>query len=565
MECPHCHTKNDQDGFFCIRCGRKLYIAFLQRKDSTKFEDTYYLLPDTYSIGRDQSNRIVINDPKVSRWHARIIFEKDEFYIFDLGSKNGVIVNNEIINHVKLSEGDSIQIGKGNFLFKKEDELQSAEISTEDQTIGRILKILSGINQTFHVSHSPEEILRIILDSVIEITRCQRGFLILYRKDKMAEFTLARNMNRETLDDESLEYSMSVVNTAIETGKMVIVENAPQNDDFRDHASVINLRLMSLICLPIVSLHYDPNARIGIKVGERAILGVIYVDNQRLTKPLSDRRKEVLHTLTNQAALAIENALLLRERIEKKKIDRELELAHTIQQKLLPENIPDFKHLDIAGINIPCKLIGGDYYDFIKLKNDKIGIVIADVCGKGVPAALLMSSLHATLKSQIQYVHTIEDIVLNLNNAMIQTAPSNRFITFFIGIYDPGNQSFQYVSCGHDPALLFRTNGDFELLKSTGIPIGIRQPIEFETKSVQLHSNDVLLLYTDGVIEARDHAGKQFGIEKLKQTLMKTIDQCEAAEMSCEIIVENILEYVGCFSGQNEQRDDMTLVAIRPL
>lgn len=565
MKCQRCHFKNSDEAYFCIKCGQKLYTAVLQQKDAAQLENTYYLLPVVYSIGRDASNEIVLNDSKVSRKHARIFFENNDFYICDLGSKNGVIVNDGIINRVKLTDSDIIQIGQDKFLFKHEKAQYPSEFEVEDYTIGPILKVLSRINQTFHGSYSLEEILHLILDSVVEFTRFQRGFLFVYDRNRMAKLKFTRNMNDPSFDDELTQHSATAENKAVTTGKIVFEQNVRNSAEFREQMSVINLRLMSLICIPIVSMHHYPSSEFGVEIGGRTILGVIYVDNQRSTEMFTERRLQVLQTLANQAALAVDNKLIRHERIEKNKLDKELELAHKIQQNLLPANPPESKHLDVFGINEPCKLIGGDYHDYFNLKDGKIGIVIADVCGKGAPAALLMSSLQATLKSQVQYIYDIEDILANLNSAMMQNAPSNRFITLFLAVYNPADRHLQYVSCGHDPAILLRAAGEIELLKSTGIPIGIQHPLDIRTKSVKLQPGDIILLYTDGVTEARNRDGAQFGLENLKKVFRKIVADLNEVELYSEDIIDGILENVYEFSEQTERRDDLTLVAIRPL
>ncbi|MBN1350919.1 SpoIIE family protein phosphatase [candidate division KSB1 bacterium] len=564
MNCPRCQFENGEDAFFCMKCGEKLYIAVLQRKDAVGIEDTYYLLPIPYTIGRDPGNQIVLADSKVSRKHARIIYENNHFVISDLGSKNGVIVNGEIVNQVDLNDGDFVQIGEDKYLFKNEAILQRPGLIVEDQTLGPILRVLARINQTFHSPSSMEETLNLILDCVMELTRFQHGFLFVYDESGMTKHEFTRNMSDPGFDDISSSYSATAVDKAIKSGRIVFEKNTLKSEDFRNQKSIINLRLMSLICIPIVSMHHNPTSEYGVKVGERTILGVIYVDNQSPTKVFSERRMEILQTLANQAALAVENVLIRRERLEKNKIDKDLSLAHKIQQNLLPSGVPVSEAMDIAGINEPCRQIGGDYYDFLKLKDGNVAVVIADVCGKGAPAALLMSALQATLKSQVQYISKIDEIVTNLNSAMMQNAPSNRFITLFIGVYHAEERLFEYVSCGHDPAILMRTSGEIELLKSTGLPLGIQHPPDIRRLSTHLQQNDLLLLYTDGVTEARNSDGKQFGLEKLKAVL-KTVGTFVEDGLSCDDILDGLLEQIYQFTENTERRDDITMVALRAL
>lgn len=563
MNCPNCQRENHSNANFCLRCGAKLFTATLKHLDSGHFEDAYYLLPQTYYIGRDKTNQIILAGSEVSRRHAQLDFEHGQFVLRDRGSKNGTLVNRKLILQQELQHGDIIQIGSEKYVFHHEKSREIAPGGVEDQTIGRILKVLSSINQTFHSHQSLEEILSLIIDSVIEITRFQRGYLILYNNKQQPEFTIARNLDRQSLPTDSLKISSTAIKKAIETAELVVVEAIPMNAEFSEQKSVLNLKLMSLVCIPIVAIGSNRQLdNFGFRSEKKTILGIIYVDSQQTTQLLSPRRKDILQTLSDQAALAIENAILFRENIAKRQLDQELELANKIQQNLLPAVNYHSAELDIAGLNLPCKQIGGDYYDFFNLKNTKLGVAIADVCGKGIPAALLMSSLQATLNSQIKYVDSLEEIVTNLNLSMMENSPSSRFVTLFIGLFENLPYGLKYISCGHNPVLHLKPNGDIRLLKSSGIPLGIMDPPKFEANLVSLEAGDYILLYTDGITEAANLAQQSFGMERLQITCRKLIKQNDT-EISVEMFIEEIISAIDEFTEGAEQKDDITLMAIK--
>lgn len=563
MLCTHCKTQNDNNANFCYLCGRKLFCAVLQRVGATRFEDAYYLLPQSYSIGREQENNIVLIGTHVSRQHARMSFTNGGFVLRDLCSKNGTLVNNVIVHRIVLKNKDIIQIGKDKYIFQQEFIKAEAPAEAEDQTIGRILQILTSINRTFHTNKSLDEILSLIIDSVLEIVRYQRGYLILYNNHQQAEFTIVRNLNKDSLPTDTVEISSTAVKKAVETGELVVVDEVPLDPNYSGQTSILKLNLLSLVCIPILSVsNHGSLNNIGYTSHGKTILGVIYVDSRQATPHLSERRKEILQTLSDQAALAIENAVLFRENIKKKQIDKELMLANKIQQNLLPAVSFNSPHFNIDGLNLPCKQIGGDYYGFFQQKNQAIGISIADVCGKGIPAALLMSSLQAALNSQIKYVDSIDEIVRNLNRSMMENAPSNRFVTFFIGFFDEMATHLKYVNCGHNPALLLRKSGEFELLKSSGTPLGIMEPMKFETRQVSISPGDFLVLYTDGITEAQNAQRKDFGFERLKiicqNYLKKRVD-----DVNAEMMIEEIIEQIEQFTENTEQRDDITLMVVQ--
>lgn len=563
MKCPNCQRENHSNANFCLRCGTKLFTATLKHLDTGHFEDAYYLLPQTYRIGRDKNNQIVLTGFEVSRRHAQLDFANEKFILKDRGSKNGTLVNHQIIRQAELKDGDVIQIGSEKYIFHQEVPKESSNAGLEDQTIGRILKVLSSINHTFHSHQSLDEILSLIIDSVIEMTRYQRGYLILYNNQQQPEFTIARNLDRQSLPTDSLKISSTAVNKAIKTGEMVVAEAIPMHSEFSDQKSVLNLKLMSLVCIPIVAIGSKQQLNnFGFRSQEKTILGIIYVDSQQTTQLLSPRRRDILQTLSDQAALAIENALLFRENIAMQQIDQELVLANKIQQNQLPAVNYYASNLEIAGINLPCKQIGGDYYDFFNLKNKKLGVTIADVCGKGIPAALLMSSLQATLNSQIKYVEDLTEIVKNLNLSMMENAPSSRFVTLFIGLFESLPYHLKYVSCGHNPVLHLQKNGEIQLLKSSGIPLGIMDPPKFETNEVKLSPGDYVLLYTDGITEAANKNQKAFGMSRLQTVCRKLLKQHDDS-FSAESFVEEIIGAVEEYTEGTEQKDDITLMAIK--
>ncbi|MCI0512128.1 SpoIIE family protein phosphatase [candidate division KSB1 bacterium] len=519
--------------------------------------------PRSYRIGRHPDNEIVLNDPLISQFHARLTYQNQSFGIFDLGSKNGTLINNEIILNQALQNGDQIQIGRDIFTFYQELPAAVASYHPKDQTISRIFKGLTAINQTFQSSRAVEDILGQIIDAVLEITQCQRGFLILYNTAHQPEFTISRNFDLNNQAEVNSQLSTTAVNQVLARGEMVIVENTPTDSQFNAQASVIQLRLMSLICLPLfaVSPQQDPPP-FGYPLRDQTLLGVIYADTRIGMRNLTTTSTELLQILAHQAALAIENALLFRASAGKKELDLELAAANRIQQNLLPMVNYDALDFAIGGLNFPCAQIGGDYYDYFPFNNNQFGVIIADVCGKGIPAALLMSGLQAALKSQLKYIGSIEELVQNLNYSTIGNAPQNRFITAFIGVYDPPTRGFNYINCGHNPALWRQSGGAIQTLKSSGIPLGIMPDLHFTVNRIQLEPGDWLVLYTDGVTEAQNQQHENFGIERLKHVCL-TFDANSVTESKPAALLNRIVQQVQTHLGGQKVQDDLTLLVFQ--
>ncbi len=309
MICSNCNLQNNDDAYFCVRCGNKLFQAILKSQNPSDSEIIHYLAARSYQIGRDVGNDIIIADRSVSTRHAQIRFVDHEFYLWDRGSKNGTLVNNEIIDQVKLNHQDSIQFGRQKFIFQSKD-LSLASIQTEEEKlIQRVQKTLSSMTPAYLMQHGFEESLGVIIDLVIEICLCQRGYLVLYSDRDKTEFTLARNFNAESIANHSIEISSTAVKKALETREIVVAENMPLDSHFRAQESVVRLQLMSLVCLPLLSKRPTKIGRYGYFATDRLVLGILYADTWQVNQHLPLRRREILRSFTERIVQTIETIL----------------------------------------------------------------------------------------------------------------------------------------------------------------------------------------------------------------------------------------------------------------
>ena len=268
----------------------------------------------------------------------------------------------------------------------------------------------------------------------------------------------------------------------------------------------------------------------------------------------SDAR--LLMLFASQAATAVETARLHREALEKERLERELELAAAIQREILPRDIPQFPGVAIAAKSLSTRQVGGDYFDFFPLSGERFAFVVADVSGKGVPAALLVSTLASAIHLQIEDARTPSELILRVHRHLYRFSRARKFSTLFFGLIELANGRLTYVSAGHNPALLVRTSGRVELLEATGRPVGMFWESTWSETTVQLAKGDRLCVYTDGLTEAQNVVGEEFGVARLKEILSAAGNDTVGATSN------RILDAVVAFAGAAPQYDDQTLVLL---
>jgi phosphoserine phosphatase RsbU/P len=265
----------------------------------------------------------------------------------------------------------------------------------------------------------------------------------------------------------------------------------------------------------------------------------------------------LLSLFANQAAAAIETARLHKEAIEKERIERELELAAAIQREILPRSLPEIAGVELAAANLPTRQVGGDYYDFFPLSNGRLGFLVADVSGKGVPAALLVSTVHAAVHLSIDEAKTIVELVERIDRHLRRYAATRKFLTLFFGIIEPESGALRYVSAGHNPALLVSASGTLERLDSTGVPVGMLPHASWREETRTMQPGDLLAVYTDGLTEAVDGSDEEFGLERLERGI------AEGRALPVKQLCDEVLLKVADFARGMPQYDDQTLLLLR--
>lgn len=278
--------------------------------------------------------------------------------------------------------------------------------------------------------------------------------------------------------------------------------------------------------------------------------------------PYTQDELSFLNSVANIASISIDNSFLFQEYLKKQQLETEIKFAHDVQKALLPESLCSIEGFDVAGITIPAREIGGDYYDLIKITDNKFAFVIADVCGKGIPASLLMANIQSIVHSYLQIysdaTYDIVDFTEKINKIVCDNTSTDKFITFFWGILDTKDDSFSYVNAGHNPPIMLH-NDQISYLTTGGLLLGvIKEGIKYESEILTLVKDDVLVFYTDGVTEASDSDGNEFGEERLINLLRVN------RHLPTKEILNNIVAAIKDFSG-DFQADDITLIVLKKI
>ena len=414
------------------------------------------------------------------------------------------------------------------------------------QPSGDRLALLYRLSQTFNSSLDLDEVLNRVMDEVIAVTRAERGFVMLHDADGRPVFRVARGMDQSTIDDPQFQVSRSVVERVAHEGQPILTDDAQQDDRFSTRRSVMILGLRAILCVPL---------RI-----KNETLGVVYVDNRLQAGIFTPADLDLLTSIASSAAIAIENARLYQVAVEKGQMERELQMAYEIQTGLLPHETPQIPGWEFAAYWHPAREVAGDYYDFIPLHSGQLGLVIADVSDKGMPAALFMALTRSTVRASVGHTSSPADGIAHANRLICADASGGMFVTLVYALLDPQAGEITYVNAGHNPPLLYRAEEDrLVALARTGMAIGVVADSAFEQRTVQLNHGDFILLYTDGVTDATDAQEQEFGEERLQRVIL---DRRHAPVAD---VVAALEQAIGEFAGSTAPFDDVTMMAIKRL
>jgi len=401
------------------------------------------------------------------------------------------------------------------------------------------LLTLYEITGTMISSLDFNEVLNHVMDSMMEVTKAQRGFLMI-ADDETGELRVQVHKG-EGLEEEG--YSTTIVNQVVSTRLPLLTNNAQFDTRFQAGQSIIMRGLRAILCAPMMV--------------KGRLMGVVYVDTSMRSRNFSNSDRDLLNAVAGQAAIALDNARLYTVAVEKGRIERELQMASEIQQGLLPHRMPDLPSYEMAAAWRPAREVAGDFYDAFSLGKDQAGVVIADVSDKGAPAALFMAVARTMIRSHAHAGLLPVDVVARTNDLILEDAESGMFVTVYHSQFFSDGRSL-HVNAGHNPPLYYhQAGGTAEYMPRGGRAVGWFPDNPLQEVQLQLTPGDIIVYYTDGLTEAENPVADYYGEARLAQVVALNSDQ------SAEGILKSILDDVELFAEGTPPFDDLTILVVR--
>ncbi len=517
-----------------------------------------------FTMGRQSDNDLVLLDSRVSRHHARVIQDPEGYSIEDLGSRHGTFVNGERVNSCVLKSGDQINLGvTDNYRITFEvgptvlpGLLKSLEQAVETPAPQlHHLNVLLQMAQSLHRAPALEEVLTTLVDSALQIFDAERGMLFL--RDEVGDLTLrvARGRGGAFLSTKSVTYSRAVVDRVAQLGREEVTLEEETTGRAAQETAIIQGAVRGVVAIPLLKHPVVDMRGETIHGIAPELLGVLYVDSRTRAAALTGLDRQVLQSLAAEAATVIENARLFRLTRDQERIRHELSLVRNIQQRLLPRALPESRYFRLHAMTMPCETVGGDYYDVVRLTGDRFGFVVADVSGKGLPAAMLAASLQGAFGAIALGDPELPNLFLRVNDFLCERTAPEMFATVFYGVLDQYGH-FKFVNAGHAPPLVVRSNASVGRLDSSNFPLGLFPGTTFQVDTVDLDYGDSVLIFSDGLTEARNAEGELFGESRLRDLLE------ECVRLAPQEICARVMSKVQAFAGVAPQADDLTLAII---
>jgi len=508
-----------------------------------------------FIIGRRTTADLQVFNTDVSREHAEIVAEGDVLWLKDKGSRFGTFVNDAPIVAHRLFHGESIRLGHRDgveMVFLSDDSGSGlSKGSSEVSDFVQMAAVLNGL-RALGSGRVLDEVLTLVIDSALEATRAERGFVMLVDDHDHLEFKTARGRGKVTLPGTSFKTSEKIPREVYETGRSRIVGDLLDGDLPKENAGTIAIGIRHVLCVPLRVA--GMGGMIGTGVDGR-VIGVLYLDGRERSTMHAEGTKRTLEAFATQAALAIESARLYAESAEKARTDRDLRIAAEIQRALLPEANYEGAFCDVAAASVPCRTVGGDFFDYLHVTEGDFGFTLGDVAGKGPPAAILAAVVQSNFAAQAPLGADPAQTMSRINKALLRRAIEARFATMSYGVLNAGGV-LQSCNGGQEPPLLLRAGG-IQWLETGGPVLGLLDGAEYEFETVRLAPGDVLVVCSDGVTEARDVAGEEFGRDRL----VDAVAGCHG--WKADAVLERLLSAVARFSAGAAQADDITVLALR--
>lgn len=520
------------------------------------------------TLGRSRDADIFIPDQWLSRMHAEIRLDRGGLTIADLGSKNGTLVNGSRIQGItSLRKGDQVKLGDhmmvvqfgieeepeddiqavGTKVFSlrtlKEGVLRAPSSAEELVRKNRVLTVLSGAAAAL-LAHKPlsdtfDQILEILFSAV----SAERGAIALFEGPDavpVPEVKASKTRRGEPI----LRVSRSISRRVLKEQVSILLPNVLEDSMLKSEASIVTTGIRSAMCAPL--WHSEG--------GKDSIIGVVYLDSRDRTHTFNEEDLELVTALASVAAAKIENARLLEESLEKRRLEEDMRVAAEIQRSMLPKNSPTVSGFDVAAGTEPCRAVGGDYFDFHVAK-DRLTFCLGDVSGKGTGAALIMTILRAAVRDY-WLDENLSVAIAEINNHVTQNVPANKYVTFFFGRLDLNTGTLEYVNAGHNAPILSRRDGSVERLNTGGMVLGLFEDAAYQVGSARLDPLDRLVVFTDGFSETWNSKGDELGEDGLTRFVL------DLAGPSASAMKQHLLKKADEFAEGQKATDDRTIIVV---
>ena len=536
------------------------------------------LTQEPFNIGRggEVDNGLQLDDGRISRRCATILADGAGYRLQDRGNRSGVFVNGAKIERHLLRDGDVITFGiDGSYQIVFHSASAAAAPPPRQDSVANLLTRIGSISdftsttgsgglnklnlllEATSLLHSQlplDSVLGTMLDHAISVTHADRGLLIEPDASGAMRVHQARSNKGENLAPETLNPSQTAINQAISKQSSVITEDLNlAGIDLKAAASIVVQGLRAVVAIPLYASSRS-TADTGAELERGQLLGLIYLDSRRIAA-FSALDRQILDALAVQAASIMDNARLVERERERQRLEQELSIARTIQQALLPHGLTDYPHLAVTGVHYPCHEVGGDYFDVVPVSEDRTAILIADVSGKGLGAALLTTMLQGALSGLTMGADPVK-VFNHINRFLCRHAEVGRYATMFIGLLGKDGM-LEYIKAGHPSPLLLRQGVVSELYTEGSFPVGLIPEAEYTSVCLQLEPEDTLVLFSDGVTEAENSAHDLFEVGGLSSVLAGRKD------VPVEELQQAVFDAVRDFTKGAEQSDDITLLVVR--
>lgn len=509
-----------------------------------------------FRIGRRPDSDLVLNGTEVSRDHAEIVRTGDRYVIRDRQSKYGTYVNGTRVMEQSLSHRDQIECGHtadASLMFLADERRPG-----EDSRVGAVgefrqVATLLAALRAMGTERVLDEVLAVVLDAAIETTGAERGFIMLATEQGTLEMSVARHAGRGSVEASDFKTSRKIPEQVFATGQLQVVADLLEGDLPETHTQTVAFGIRHVLCAPLRLVRYverpeDP--------GVSANIGVLYLDSKERGR-FSSTASVALEALATEAATAIENARLYREAVEKAKIDEELRTASKIQQALLPPPRREGAFYQAVGASVPSRMIGGDFFDYLDLSGDAFGFALGDVTGKGPSAALVTAVIQGIFGSKMETATAPAELISLVNRVLLARRVESRLATIFFGSITPRGL-LVYCNAAQNPPLLF-SGGRWERLDVGGTLLGAFPNAVYEQGERQLTPGDTIVVFSDGIVEALNVDGVDFGEQRILQTIEPRIND------PVDAILDRLLGALEQFTRGIPQADDLTAVVVRYL